>query len=54
MLRHAGGHLNPAVTLACLISKKVTLMRAAAYWFCQLAGAVLGSSFVYAVSYFLH
>jgi Major intrinsic protein len=38
-----------AVTLAFLISKKVTLMRASAYWFCQLTGAILGSSFVYAV-----
>ena len=24
-------------------------MRAAAYWFCQLTGAILGSAFVYAV-----
>jgi glycerol uptake facilitator-like aquaporin len=38
-----------AVTLAFLITKKVTLMRASAYWFCQLTGAILGSSFVYAV-----
>jgi MIP family channel proteins len=45
----SGGHVNPAVTLAFLITKKVTLMRASAYWFCQLTGAILGSSFVYAV-----
>ena len=38
-----------AVTLAFLITKKVTLLRASAYWFCQLTGAILGSSFVYAV-----
>ena len=38
-----------AVALAFLISKKVTLLRAFAYWFCQLTGAILGSSFVYAV-----
>jgi glycerol uptake facilitator-like aquaporin len=38
-----------AVTLAFLITKKITLMRASAYWFCQLTGAILGSSFVYAV-----
>ena len=38
-----------AVTMAFLISKKVTLLRAFAYWFCQLTGAILGSSFVYAV-----
>lgn len=38
-----------AVTLAFLFSKKVTLLRASAYWFCQLTGAILGSSLVYAV-----
>jgi glycerol uptake facilitator-like aquaporin len=46
-----GAHLLccAAVTLAFLITKKVTLLRAFAYWFCQLTGAILGSSFVYAV-----
>lgn len=45
----SGGHLNPAVTMAFLITKKVTIMRAIGYWISQLSGAILGSSFVYAV-----
>lgn len=45
----SGGHLNPAVTLSFLITKKVTALRALGYWISQLSGAVLGSSFVYAV-----
>jgi len=44
-----GGHLNPAITLGLLVAKKVTLMRALFYWGAQIAGAILGSAFVYAV-----
>lgn len=45
----SGGHLNPAVTIAMLIAKKVSLMRAVAYWVVQFAGAILGSALIYAV-----
>lgn len=45
-----GGHLNPAVTLGFLLSKKVTLMRAVGYWGAQIVGAILGAAFARAVS----
>ena len=45
-----GGHLNPAVTLAFLVSKKLTLQRAVCYWIAQLTGAIFGSLFPYLVS----
>jgi len=45
----AGGHLNPAVTLACVLTRKISLVRGVFYFIAQLAGATLGSAFVYAV-----
>jgi MIP family channel proteins len=45
----SGGHLNPAITLAFLITKKVSLVRAVCYWIAQLCGAMLGSGFTKAV-----
>ena len=46
----AGGHLNPAVTAAFLLTKKISLIKAGLYWAAQLAGAVLGSFLVKYVS----
>src|SRR5215470_7571096 len=37
----SGCHINPAVTLAFLISRKVTLVQAVYYWVAQVAGAFL-------------
>lgn len=45
----SGGHLNPAVTFGLLVAKKISLLRAFLYWIAQIAGAILGSAFVYAV-----
>lgn len=45
----SGGHLNPAVTAGLLVAKKITLQRAVCYWVAQILGAILGSSFVYAI-----
>jgi glycerol uptake facilitator-like aquaporin len=33
----AGGHLNPAITMGCLCTKKVTAQRAVCYWAAQVA-----------------
>ena len=33
----AGGHLNPAITLAFLLARKITAQRALCYWGAQVA-----------------
>src|SRR5215470_14223694 len=38
----SGCHINPAVTLGFLLSRKITATNAATYWVAQLAGGVLG------------
>ena len=43
MLRLSGGHLNPAVTFAAVISREMTATRAAIYVIAQCAGAVSGA-----------
>lgn len=45
----AGGHLNPAISLAFLLAKKISLQRFVCYVISQLAGAMTGSALVYAV-----
>ena len=45
-LCNTGGHLNPAVTAAFLMTKKISLIKAALYWIAQLGGAILGSYLV--------
>lgn len=47
---YAGGHINPAVTLAFAITKKISLLRAALYITAQVGGAILGSFIVSVVS----
>jgi len=37
------------VTLACVLTRKISLVRGVFYFIAQLAGATLGSAFVYAV-----
>lgn len=39
----SGGHINPAVTLALTLEKKVSPTRMGLYWLCQFLGAVAGS-----------
>jgi aquaporin Z len=46
----SGAHFNPAVTLAMLIDKRITLSDAIGYWVGQLAGGVLGSVVVLVAS----
>ncbi len=45
-----GGHLNPAVTLACLITRKISALRGVLYVVAQVAGAALGCYVVSTVS----
>jgi aquaporin Z len=46
----SGAHFNPAVTLAMLIDKRITLSDAIGYWVGQLTGGVLGSVVVLVAS----
>lgn len=46
----SGAHFNPAVTLAMLIDKRITLSDAIGYWIGQFAGGVLGSLVVMAAA----
>lgn len=39
----SGGHFNPAVTLAFLITRRLSVVLALAYWVVQLLGAVLAA-----------
>jgi len=45
----SGAHLNPAVTIACMITKKVSILRAALYVCAQCGGAIAGSALVYGI-----
>jgi len=40
----SGGHINPVVTWACLITHRVSLLRAATYFCAQILGAIVGSA----------
>lgn len=46
---YAGGHLNPAVTFAMLLARRISILRAVTYIICQLLGAMVGSALVLAV-----
>ncbi|MFF5171489.1 MIP/aquaporin family protein [Micromonospora sp. NPDC000089] len=45
----SGSHVNPAVTLGVLLSKKISLVGAVAYWIAQLAGATVAAFFIWAL-----
>lgn len=44
--RISGGHINPAVTIAMLTSRRISLARAVLYMASQCAGAVLGAGLI--------
>jgi aquaporin Z len=46
----SGCHINPAVTLGFLLSRKITVVEAAYYWIAQIAGAALGGLLLYLVT----
>ena len=46
----AGGHINPAISLAFMLAKKISVQRFLTYVVMQLLGAITGSALVFAVS----
>ena len=38
----SGGHLNPAVTLATMVTGHIGLIKGCAYILCQICGAIFG------------
>ena len=46
----SGCHINPAVTLAFFLTRKVTLMQSAYYWIAQFVGALIGGLILYIAS----
>jgi aquaporin Z len=45
-----GAHFNPAVTLAALLDKRLSLSDAIGYWVAQFAGATMGSLLILAAT----
>ena len=46
----SGCHINPAVTLAFVVSGKLAVARAAYYWVAQVAGAIVGGLLIYIIT----
>ncbi|KAF1571121.1 UNVERIFIED_CONTAM: Aquaporin-2, partial [Eudyptes pachyrhynchus] len=46
----SGAHINPAVTVACLIGSQVSFLRAVFYVVAQLLGAVVGAAILHEVT----
>jgi len=46
----SGCHINPAVTLGFLVSRKINAMEAAYYWVAQLIGAAVGGLIIWIIS----
>jgi aquaporin Z len=46
----SGSHINPAVTLGFLLSRKITAVEAVWYWVSQLVGAAIGGLLLYIVT----
>ena len=45
----SGCHINPAITLGCLISKRISCKDATMYMIFQIIGAFIGSAILYAL-----
>ena len=45
----SGGHFNPAVTFGFVVTRKIEIHLAAAYWFAQFVGAILAAFLLSAV-----
>ena len=46
----SGCHINPAVTLGFLLSRKITVVQSVYYWIAQFAGAALGGLIIYVIT----
>jgi MIP family channel proteins len=40
----SGGHFNPAITLAFVATRRITMLLAVVYWIAQLAGAIVAAA----------
>ncbi|XP_025833716.1 neurogenic protein big brain [Agrilus planipennis] len=49
-LHISGGHINPSVTVAMVVTKRITIIRAVMYVIAQSGGAVAGVAFLYGVT----
>lgn len=49
MGHHSGAHLNPAVTLGVVLTGRISILRAFAYWIAQCGGALCGVGLVRAM-----
>src|SRR3982751_4021476 len=45
----SGCHINPAVTLGFVVSRKLSLGKAAYYWVAQFAGAAVGGLLIWVI-----
>jgi MIP family channel proteins len=45
----SGGHFNPAVTIGCWVTRRITTMEVILYWVAQLAGAIVAAFILKAV-----
>jgi len=45
----SGAHVNPAVTLGFLVSKRMTVVEAVGYWIAQFVGATIGALLLWIV-----
>src|SRR5207248_1360615 len=43
----SGCHINPAVTLGFLLSRKITVVQAVYYWVAELVGAFIGALLIW-------
>jgi len=46
----SGGHANPAVTLACLFTRRVSIIRGVLYIVSQITGGIVGAGALYGLS----
>lgn len=45
----SGAHINPAVTMGFLVSRRISLVDAIGYWVAQILGAIVGAWLLYRV-----
>lgn len=46
---YSGGHVNPAVTLAFIVTGRLDFLAGVVYWIAQLLGATVGGFFLWAI-----
>jgi aquaporin Z len=46
----SGCHINPAVTLGFLLSRKITVVQSIYYWVAQFVGAAIGGLIIYVIT----